>query len=390
MKVLFIKTKNGIADLVPALQRLGHTVAILDSHALDPLALQRQPFCLEIERYLENHQVDYVITYLYIPELSDLCNKFCIPYISWNYDSPLVSLFHTSVYNSCNRIFLFDQAQYDRLAALEVPNIYHLPLAADVLRAEQLTLSDAEQALYSCDISFVGTLYEDNLYNRCRGLLPPEYLLPINQYLMQELCCWDHVRPWTSLPTEMVYALTDTMGLHLEPFELPEELYLGILMLSRKLAEMERITSLNTLAEIAPVDLYTRSTSDQISALRVHPPVNYLTDLGKVYRCSKINLNFTLPSIESGVPQRVFDVLANGGFLMTNAQPELDTLFAPGKDLVSFHDLAEMKELAAYYLSHEKERAKIAAHGRQTVLQNYTYEHLMKRVLSLCSADERN
>lgn len=392
MKFLFVKTEASITDLAFALRRMGHEVRISDRQALQPLATEHQPFCDEIERLLLQNPVDYVITYLYIPQLSDVCNALHIPYISWNYDSPLVSLFHASIYNDCNRIFLFDQAQYDRLAGLDVPHIYHLPLAADGARALELSLSAADRKKYTCDISFVGTLYEDNLYNRCRGMLPPEHLLPINQYLMRKLCHWEQPRSWVSLPDETVHQLTDVLGYHsdvCDAFEFPAAMYLGNLMLSRKLAEMERITALNTLTEIAPVDLYTKSSSDQVSALRLHPPIDYATELGKVYQCSKINLNFTLPSIESGVPQRVFDVLAYGGFLMTNTQPELSSCFTSGEDLVVFHNLAELKELAAYYLAHEEERACIAACGKRTVLQNYTYEHLMERVLSLCATDRK-
>lgn len=390
MNFLFIKTEKGITDLAYALQRLGHHVQIAESCTLDPLATAPQPSCAIIEQLIEQQPIDYVITYLYVPELSDLCNRLQIPYISWNYDSPTVSLFHTSVYNDCNRIFTFDQAQFDRLQALEVPHIYHLPLAADGVRACGLSLSDSDRETYRSDISFVGTLYENNLYNACRGMLPPEHLLPINQYLMRELCHWDHTRSWLSLPDETVHLLTDVLGYHSDVcdiFELPQELYLGILMLSRKLAEMERVTALSTLTEIAPVDLYTASSGDRLSGIRLHPPVDYYTQLGKVYQCSRVNLNFTLPSIETGIPQRVFDVLAYGGFLMTNAQPELSTCFIPGKDLVVFHDLSELKELTSYYLTHEEERRQIASHGRQTVLQNYTYEHLMTRMLALCETD---
>lgn len=390
MRFLFVKTEASITDLAYALRRMGHDVHFLDRQALHPLATEPQPFCEEIKRLLLQSPADYVITYLYIPQLSDVCNALHIPYISWNYDSPLVSLFHTSIYNDCNRIFLFDRAQYDRLAALKVPHIYHLPLAADGVRALELPVSAADREKYACDISFVGTLYEDNLYNRCRGMLPLEHLLPINQYLMQKLCQWEQPRPWMSLPDETVHLLTDILGYHsdiCDVFEFPIAMYLGNLMLSRKLAEMERITALNTLTEVAPVDLYTASRSDQISALRLHAPIDYATELGKVYQCSKINLNFTLPSIESGIPQRVFDVLAYGGFLMTNAQPELSSCFTAGEDLVVFHNLAELKELAAYYLAHDGERARIASYGKRTVLENFTYEHLMDRVLSLCEHD---
>ena len=112
--------------------------------------------------------------------------------------------------------------------------------------------------------------------------------------------------------------------------------------------------------------------------------MNYYTELGKVYYFSKINLNFTLPSIETGVPQRIFDIMAYGGFVMSNYQAEYDTLFTPRKDLVVFHDLSELKELAAYYLNHEKERITIAANGYRKVNKYYNYETQLKKIISIC------
>ena len=172
----------------------------------------------------------------------------------------------------------------------------------------------------------------------------------------------------------------------MKPFEMPPAMYLGILFLCRKLGEMERITCLNTLAEQFSVDLYTGSKSDQIGHLNLHPSVNYYTELGRVYHFSKINLNITLPSIETGAPLRIFDIMSYGGFVLSNYQKDFDTLFTPGKDIAVFHDLEELKEQAAYYLSHEEERMAVAARGYQTVNRLYTYEHQLQKMLDICEA----
>jgi spore maturation protein CgeB len=84
------------------------------------------------------------------------------------------------------------------------------------------------------------------------------------------------------------------------------------------------------------------------------------------------------------VPQRIFDIMAYGGFVLSNYQPEFETLFTPGYDIAVFRDLAELKEQTAYYLSHEKERTEIAVHGYQTVNRLYSYEHQLNEILSIC------
>ncbi|MCI5494689.1 MAG: DUF3880 domain-containing protein [Lachnospiraceae bacterium] len=389
MNFLFVMIKDSVVDLPLVLQEMGHSVTVMDQYAFDPIDLSAtEPLSL-IEQAVLTQNFDYAITYQYVPLLSDLFLKHHLTYIAWVYDSPLISLFHRSVFNDTNRIFIFDHTLYERMKKLEIPHIYYMPLAANTSRANRLALSIEDEKKYSCDISFVGGLYEKNAYNDIMHKVPPEITLPMNQYLMHQLCNWHEVRTWPLMPPECTAYLTnedysDTTAIH--NFEMPDTLYLGILFLCRKLGEMERITALDTLAETHKVDLYTSSKSDQIGILNVHPPVNYYTELGKVYHFSKINLNFTLPSIETGVPLRIFDIMAFGGFVMSNYQAEYDTLFTPGRDLVVFHDLGELKELTDYYLNHEKERLTIAANGYKTVNKYYSYKHQLEQILAVCAS----
>ena len=97
----------------------------------------------------------------------------------------------------------------------------------------------------------------------------------------------------------------------------------------------------------------------------------------KVFYGSKINLNFTIPNIQSGIPLRVWDILGAGGFLLTNYQPELELYFDIGKDLEIFEDASQLEQKASYYLSHEKERAQIAENGYQKVKGTHSY---MRRI----------
>ena len=74
----------------------------------------------------------------------------------------MTTLFHSSVFHSVNRIFLFDHALYERMQQIGIPHIYYMPLAANTTRINALSLSDKDRKRYSCDISFVGSLYEKN------------------------------------------------------------------------------------------------------------------------------------------------------------------------------------------------------------------------------------
>jgi spore maturation protein CgeB len=79
---------------------------------------------------------------------------------------------------------------------------------------------------------------------------------------------------------------------------------------------------------------------------------------------------------------RVYEVLACGGFLLCDDRPDVRALFEDGRDLSIFSDLSDLREKARYYLSHERERKEIAAHGRAKVLAEHTYRHRVSALIA--------
>ena len=125
------------------------------------------------------------------------------------------------------------------------------------------------------------------------------------------------------------------------------------------------------------------SNSDVSDMLRIQycGSVDYWSELPQVFRMSKINLNFTIPNIKSGLPLRIFDVLGAGGFLLTNYQAELPDYFEIGKDLACFESEAELVEKCSYYLTHEEERQQIAKNGYEKVKNCCSYRKRLKFIL---------
>ena len=99
-----------------------------------------------------------------------------------------------------------------------------------------------------------------------------------------------------------------------------------------------------------------------------------------VFRNSKINLNMTAKTIESGIPQRVLDILSCGGFCLTNYQKEIADFFEDGKELVMYSSMEDLLIKAEYYLKHEEERKEIAKAGYEKVC---TYFDINMRIEEL-------
>ena len=112
----------------------------------------------------------------------------------------------------------------------------------------------------------------------------------------------------------------------------------------------------------------------------------YREDLPRVYYNTKININiFHAQCINSANP-RVYDVLAAGGFLLTEYKPVLEEEFTLDHHLVCFHSPEELREKTEYYLAHEEEREAIARAGQQFVLENATYQHRIKSMLEIIAS----
>lgn len=389
MNFLFIATSGTTFDLPLYIDSTEHSVYSLDEVKYNPSSLSDSPSFERVEEEVSSGKYDFVLTYLFHPIISDICEMFGIRYISIIYDSPQIGLFHGAIFNSINRIFVFDKALYNRLTfiGVDTEHVFHMPLFANTDRTDRLIFTDEDAIKYGHDISFAGSLYENNMYNNHKYKLPAEIIMPSNEYLAKNLGRWNQIREWPSVnKSALSYLKKFNLFSHsnASEFEFPEELYVGNLLLSRKLAELERRAILKVLSDKFCVDLYTSSKCEDIGSTTVHPYINYYTEIGKLYKYSKINLNLTIPSIETGVPLRIFDILAYGGFVLTSYTSELDELFDVGKDLVAFKSIDECVALCDYYLNHPEERQQIAENGYKKVHEKYTCKEALEFILDKC------
>jgi spore maturation protein CgeB len=94
------------------------------------------------------------------------------------------------------------------------------------------------------------------------------------------------------------------------------------------------------------------------------PPVNYHVELPALYRATAVNLNVTNPQFPRAVNQRVFDVPAAGGFLLTDRRGDLARHFIPGREVVVYDGLPDLREKVRWHLAHPAERRRIAGRAR--------------------------
>ena len=385
-------------DIEQTFLLLGHTVDNIEqelgSYDVSP------EFERVIEEKIRGTHYDMVFTVNYFPLISNVCERTGVNYVSWTCDNPLISMYHESVFHACNYIFTFDKTNYLEFRGMGVKHIWYLPLAVDTERMDALlgapekperrnATQDSEMRKYRGDVAFVGSLYERNSYDKIKNRLP-EYLRGYFDAVMEaqlNISGANIVEPM--LTTNILEQLQEYFQLEKSEGSFSD---LGLIfqttVLGFKIAEIERRRALIELSKHYRVNVYSNSDVSDLLRIQYCGSVDYWSEMPKVFRMSKINLNFTIPNIKSGIPLRIWDVLGCGGFLLTNYQADIPYYFKEGEDLVCFDSLEDLCEKVGYYLEHEEERKRIAWNGYRKVREKHSYIERIRTILDTVACED--
>ncbi len=372
-------------DMAETFLFLGHTVIKCQIPFQD--YEQDGRFMEQLSGILSESSCDVIFSFNFFPIIAKTAEAVKVKYISWIYDCPHWTLFSPAAKSPYNYFFVFDQLQYLRLECLGFPHMYHFPLAVNTRRLGEVKKGiQKEDNRYQADVSFVGSLYDNNLYDRVCYL--PEYVRGYLEGIMQaQLMVYGYNFVSELLEEKIVEQMNQYIKMDLpESYQVSKrEMYAD--MLNGKITSMERISLLNDLSQNFGTILYTGSDPGMVPAAKAGGIVDYCQEMPQVFFRSKINLNITLRSIQSGIPLRALDIMGAGGFLMSNYQPELARQFEEGKELALYGSREELLDKTAYYLSHEKERQEIAHRGFLKVQKLFSYEMRVRKMLELANLE---
>lgn len=317
----------------------------------------------------------------YFPEISELCNARGLKYVSWGYDCPFnVRGIEKTLGNPCNYVFCFDRIQAETYQKMGFETVYHMPLAVNASRYRKIIPSAAQRKKYAAQVSFIGSLYEsqypaiteistkyakgymDAVIN-AQQLLYGAYILndAIDNSFVQDMNAYfKELQPDTSFEL-------DKAGL--------------VHILDQKTSRRERILLLNLLGTRFDTKLYSTQEYSILRGVKCCGPVNYYGEMPYAFAASDINLNISVKGIQSGIPQRALDIMASGGFLLSNYQQELVELFSYGEDMAVYESMEDAVAKCEFYLRHDELRRQIALNGRQKVLKEHDMMDVLGRML---------
>lgn len=333
---------------------------------------------------------DACFSYNFFPLVAEGCHRNHMKYISLLYDNPQVKLYSYRVTYETNYIFLFDSLLCDKFRRGGITTMYYHPLPVNGRAIERLLEKSYDRKKAACDVSFIGSLYneEHNLYDRMAEKLD-EYSRGYLQGVMEaqmQISGYNFVEELlTPRLLESMYR-AEPYENNIDGVEKAGSIYADY-YINRKITSIERIRLLSAVAEQFSLKLFTLNQGNVIPGAVNMGIADYHTEMPYIFHDSKININITLRSIQSGIPLRIMDILGAGGFLLTNFQEDMLRHFVPGEDFVYYESQEDLLDKIDYYLSHDKEREEIAANGRQKVIQNHSFEQCFREMFQVAGLD---
>ena len=370
-------------DIIDSFRALGITVIEEDTEIYQKSIPSDRRISLLSELILTHHAA-FVFSINYFPYISRICERLKVLYVCLSVDCPVLELFSETIRNKYNRIFLFDYNQYLQLKDENPDCIFYLPLGVNTDRWDNELKSSRRQSC-SYEVSFVGSLYtEKSPYAALSltdfdkgfgdGLIEAQLQLP-GLGLIEEALTPRLISAIKEADPHF-YTLTDSF-MNTDAY-VAANYYLGF-----QASSLERIRTLNALALDFHVDLFTRSDTSALQNVHCHSGVSTHKEMPLIFQQSKINLNITIRPIQTGLSQRIWDILGCQGFLLTNYQEEIPEYFEIGKDLDCYESMTDCMEKVRYYLAHEDIRMEMAANGYEKVRTMHTYQMRIAQILKV-------
>ena len=341
---------------------------------------ENEEFADLLEARLREKTYDLVFSTNFYPVIASVCHDKNIPYVAWTYDTPMNVVPCNQMEFETNFIFLFDRIEVQKYRQMGYTRFWHMPLGVNTEKFERFLPENA----YNNDISFMGKLYKSQL-----GIITAGLQGELAQYINKLVSTQRSIIDKYIVDDLITEPIIDSINQEYK--RCGYQLVINKQQLSYAIAEhvtyFDRVSILGVLGRRYDTHLYTYEAGENekelLKDVHIHGPVDYLEEMPVLFKSSKINLNWSLRAAQSAIPLRALDILGCGGFLLSNAQPEILEWFEDRKEVVLFHSIEEAVELTGYYLDHENERSQIAAAGLERVKRDFKYSDRIKKMMEI-------
>lgn len=369
-----------MGEIVAACERqsIPHMFINMDAKEMDI-----DVFVSRISSALNIFRPDFVLTvnHLGVDQegvLNSLLHKFNIPLASWFVDNPMLLLPLYKAQADCNTaLFTWDADRMESLKEMGFENIFHLPLGTDQTRFKPS--NGCSEPKWSRDISFVG----NSMVHKTARRLEAAKLNDLLKLHWKEVA---HEFANRSEPSVLNFLKTDFPELIASYEELTSpyrKLAFETLIIWQATLEY-RLECIKQTLRYSPMIVGDNGWNELLkneNTWEYHPELSYYEDLPRFYPCSKINFNCTSQQMKGAVNQRVFDVPACNGFILTDHRYQMEKLFEPEKEIAVYYHPEEIPELIEKYSCNPDLRAQIIKSARKRIMAEHTYDCRIKTLI---------
>jgi spore maturation protein CgeB len=301
-----------------------------------------------------------------------------LPHASWFIDNPFLWLKEEHSSPFCF-LFVFERMYIKELNLAGFKNVFFLPNATNPKVFRKINLSPATQEKYGCLVSFVGSSGYD-FYIRCY-----KKITSLSRNEKFKNFCDEAIRIQSENPllhiSDILFQVKEKLGY--EP----------------KFSSEKERSDFKTWLEFASMTLYRKGILEELRDFDIHlygdpgwkeiikggikflGKVDYYKELPLIYNATTINLNITRAQMKTALNQRVFDVAACGGFLLSDYREDFERLFDVDREIVYFKDKGDLREKVLCFLKNKRERETIAHRAKTRVLREHTYRSRAEEIV---------
>jgi len=116
--------------------------------------------------------------------------------------------------------------------------------------------------------------------------------------------------------------------------------------------------------------------------LAVKGAAHYTTEMPRLNRRTKVTLDVVTAHFPTSTTVKILNCFASGGVCLFNAKPAFRAAFGSAADQVMYHDFDDMNAKLDHLLSHDRERAEIAAYFKSRVHAEHTFIGLLAELVA--------
>ncbi|WP_031478945.1 CgeB family protein [Maridesulfovibrio frigidus] len=365
-------------EITAALERLGVSYRSVE---IGMGGTVRDGFVEDLLKAVVDFKPDFALTVNHFGvdregKLTDLLLKIKLPLASWFVDNPQLILYrYENISAELTSIFTYDAGNLSIMREKGFDNVFYLPLATDPHRFKTGLGSNEK---WRSKVSFVGNSMVEAVSKAFKEARLPSDMQAGYTGLASEFGAANDI----SVEKFLKNSHPDILE-KMENFATDEQKLSYEALITWEATRQYRLSCIHAIIKYSPLivgdsgwhSLLEKGGWNYLASL------DYYADLPIFYAMSDVSFNCTSRQMKGAVNQRIFDVPSCGGFVLTDHREQMDDLFEPEREIISYSCVEDIPDIMERCLKDTQMRKKVSGAARKRILAEHTYEHRLMELL---------